>query len=204
MPITSVDYRVTLQVTYGTPCYSVFHYRKDGAHLAGDAERLADAFDLQVVEHIAGIMNTGVTLNSIEVVNLVDPFDYTTQGVTDTQGDVGTLSAGPRFLAYAFRLNRTRRDGRHGYKRFVGVAEDLVGGESTSVTGALTTAIPLLVASLGATITNGGASFLPMIQHKEPVTLPDGSVTYILTDLFNVGPVEFLGLTTQNTRKQNR
>lgn len=204
MPITSVDYRVTLQVTYGTPCYSVFHYRKDGAHLAGDAERLADAFDIQVVESIAGLMNNSVTLNSIEVVNLVDPFDYTTRGTTDTQGDVGTTQAGPRFLAYSFRLNRTRRDGRHGYKRFVGVAEDLVAGESANVSGALITAVPLVVAALGATITNGGASFLPMIQHKEPVTLPDGNVHYILTDLFNVGPVEFQGLTTQNTRKQNR
>lgn len=204
MPISSTDFRVTLQMTYGTPCYNVFYYRKDGAHGAGDAGLLADGFDLQVVEAIAGVVSNAVTLNNIEVVNLVDPFDYVTQAVTDTTGDVSTSHYGPRFMAYSFRLTRTRRDGRHGYKRFVGVAEDLVAGESANVSGALVTAIPLLAAALGNTIVIGGASFVPMIQHKEPVTMPDGSTRYVLTDLFNVGPVEFQGLTTQNTRKQNR
>lgn len=201
MPITNRDFQVTLRSTYGAQCNAVFFYRKDTAAAAGDAVRLASAFDTGVVEHIAAILNNQVAITQIEVINLADVFDYHTQAPTDTQGDIVATSPAPRFLAYNFQYTRTRRDGRHGYKRFQGVAEELVAGESTSVGGALATAIPVLVAALQGSISSGGAQFQPMIQHKVLTTMPDGKKKYLLNDLFNVGSVVFRGLTTQNTRK---
>lgn len=201
LAISDRDFQVTLRMTYGASCNAVFFYQKETAHLGGDAARLATAFDTAVVEAIAAVLNNQVALTTIEVVNLADVFDYDTRTPTDTVGDVAATSPGPRFLAYSFQYTRTRRDGRHGYKRFPGVAEELVAGESTSVGAPLTTMIPLLEAALEGSISSGGASFRPMIQHKELVTMPDLSERYVLTDLYNVGNVVFRGLTTQNTRK---
>lgn len=201
MPITNTDFIVKQHMTYGTPCLAVWWFRKDAAHQAGDASRLATAFDTTINEAVAGIVNTSVTFDRIEVLNLVDVFDYWSITPTDTAGDVVSTSPGPRFLAYKFRMLRTRLDGRNGYKRFPGVAEELVAGESSNVTGALSTAIPLLVAQMDGSITSGGSVFNPMIPHRELVTLPNNEEQYILTDLFGMGAVSFMGLTTQNTRK---
>lgn len=203
MPITDIDFEVTLHTTQGTQqCLNVWHYRKQSAHVTGDAQNLAAAFNVTVVNAIATMLNSQVSLGLIGVINLADPTDYYVQESAAVNGAISSTSPGPRFLAYSFQQPRTRRDGRHGYKRFVGVSEELVDANGMNPTGALIAAIPNVASAISQIITSGGSSYRPMIPKSVLTTMPDLSKKYILTDLFPMGTAIYQGLTTQNTRKR--
>lgn len=201
MPITNTDFQVTLNCGYGVETKNVFFFRKTSAHVTNDAEDLCRAFNATMIPAIAGIMNTVVNLGTIEAINLADLTDYFVLESTAVNGSINSTSPAPTFVAYNFRLNRSTRQGRNGYKRFVGVAEELVSFGTSTVSGALTTAIPTLVGALQTSISYGGKTWTPRIPYRQLTTMPDGSEQYILTDLFNISTAEFRGLTTQNTRK---
>lgn len=201
MAITNIDFRLTLTGTYAFEWKSVFWFRKQSAHAALDALNLYTAFEASVCPIILGVMNSTCTINSIEVVNLVDLADYHAGGVSPNAGAITSTSPAPTFVAYGLRYNRSTRQGRHGYKRFPGVCEELVSFGSTTISGALVAAMAALTAGLDNDVTNGGATFRPMIPYRQLVTLPDDTEQYVLTDLFQISSVEFFGLTTQNTRK---
>lgn len=202
MAITNVDFVVRQHSTYGAQCLNVFYYRKTGAHAAGDAANLASAFDATVSLAIANMSNNQVNLGLVVAENLVDLSDYASRETNETLGAIVSTSPGPRFLAYSFRMNRSTRQGRNGYKRFVGVSEELIAGESTNTSGALTAAVAAMITALAAEISAGGATFAPMIPRRVLTVMPDQTERYILTDLLPPSSVEFRGLTTQNTRKQ--
>lgn len=203
MTISDIDFKVSLHTSQGTQqCLNVWHYRKQSAHVAGDAQNLAAAFNVTVCAAIATMCNSQVNFGLIDVINLADPTDYYVQESSAVSGAVSSTSPGPRFLAYSFQQPRTRRDGRHGYKRFVGVSEELVDANGLNPTGALIAAIPNVATAISQIITSGGSSYRPMIPKSSLVTLPDLTQQYVLTDLFPMGPAIYLGVTTQNTRKR--
>lgn len=201
MAISNIDFRLTVNGVYAFPWSSVFWYRKTSAHVSTDAESLYEAFRINTLPLILGVMNSVADVQNIEVVNLVDVTDYTVGTPVAHLGAITSTSPAPTFVAYGLRLNRSSRAGRHGYKRFVGVCEELVSFGSTTVSGALVAAMAALTAGLDNIITSGGASFQPMIPHRQLVTLPDDTEQYVLDDLLPISSVEFYGLTTQNTRK---
>lgn len=201
MPITNRDYLVKLTTSYGVPCLNTFWYRTATPFVTGRAAQLAAAFNSQVVTAIAGALNTIVNIGDIAVENLVELSDYHTQNPTAVQGAITATSPAPTFTAYNFQLQRSTRAGRHGYKRFPGVAEELVNFGTETVSGALVTAIPALITALGGSISSSGVDFQPMIPKRLKTLMPDGKYRWILTDLLPVGAVIFRGLTTQNTRK---
>lgn len=201
MTISNTDFRLTVNGTYAFPWSAVFWYRKTAAHTALDAGALYEAFRSSTLPLIMGVMNLTVAVSNIEVVNLVDMTDYHVGVPVANVGLLNSSSPGPSFVAYGLRLNRSTRAGRHGYKRFVGVAEELVSYGSNVISGALVAPMAALVAGLDNIITSGGMSFQPMIPHRVLTTMPDDTEQYILTDMYPISSVEFFGLTTQNTRK---
>jgi hypothetical protein len=201
MAISNIDFQLTYNYDYGVPCKNVFFYRKTTAHAANDAENLCRAFNGTMMGPITGIQNTIVVPNELEAINLTDLTDYFVLETTATNGSVASTSPAPTFTAYNIRLNRSTRQGRNGYKRFAGVAEELVSFSSTTISGALIGAMPALVAAIQSSISFGGATFVPRIPYRQLTTLPDGTQKYILTDLLDISTAEFRGLTTQNTRK---
>lgn len=201
MAITDIDFKLTVNGVYAFPWASVFWYRKQAAHAAVDAFNLYEAFRVATLPIILGVMNPTSDVLNIEVINLTDPTDYHVGVPVSHLGGLASTSPAPTFVAYGIRLNRASRAGRHGYKRFVGVAEEQVAYGSTVLSGALVAAMAALTAGLDNIITSGGASFRPMIPHRQLVTFPDDSERYLLDDLLPISSVEFYGLTTQNTRK---
>lgn len=201
MPITDHDFIVKLHTSYGLPCVNTFFFRSAGTHQVGRAGQLASIFNSNVVTPFAGIANTVLQIGEIVVENLVDLSDYFTQESTVVQGGIESTSPAPPFVAYKFRMNRSTRAGRHGYKRFAGVSEELVNFGTATISGALATAMPAFLTALGATLSTGGNDFTPMIPKRLETLMPDGKYRWILTDLLPVGMVLFQGLTTQNTRK---
>lgn len=97
----------------------------------------------------------------------------------------------PAHLAYSFTYNRSRTDTRSGGKRIGGLAE-------TSQTGGLPTAVTLinlgsLEGALESMLSDGTDNFRPRVLGKR---------AGLLGLYFNpVSSVNFLGITSQNTRK---
>lgn len=201
MAITNQDFQVKLHMHYGKPCVAVFWYHKYGAHQVNDSAVLAEAFDVNVANAIADMANTQTTFTGIEVINLVDMNDYTLRPPNQTQGLLVSTSPSPPFVAYKFQLVRTTRAGRHGWKRFPGVSEELIGTSAGSATGLLIPAYQNVENYLTAMLQLGGNEFFPGIPQRDEVTLPDGTKKYVLVNLNPVVEAVFRGLTTQNTRK---
>lgn len=201
MAITDQDFLVRLHMTYGVPCVATFFYHKFLAHNVNDSSSLAEAFDTVVANAIADMVNTAVVFDSIEVINLVDMNDYTTITPNQTAGLIASTSAAPPFVAYKFQLVRTTRAGRHGWKRFPGVAEELINVLAASASGLLIPAYQNVEAALAAMISADGFDFFPAIPQRELTTMPDLTEKYILTALNPFTTARFIGLTTQNTRK---
>lgn len=204
MPILNTDFRITLHQDFqGQACQSVFWYRKTSPHAVGDAQQLWAAFNSDVMNPLSLIQIPVVVYTNLEVINLVDLTDYYSADPTAVQGGLTTTQPAPRFLAYGIRLTRTTRAGRHGYKRFVGVAEELVVGGGTGLLSPLDVRMPALLSVLAGNINEGGSTYQHMIPHR--VIDPDpplGEEDYILTDLFPIGSAIYYGPTTQNTRKR--
>lgn len=201
MPITNQDFMLTMHGTYGVPFNNVFFYRKVEAHAPTDAQDLYESFRLDVLPVILGVMVAAVDVNSVEVINLVDLSDYHVGSPVAHLGALATTNPAPTFTAYGLRYNRSTRAGRHGYKRFPGVAEELVSYGTTTVSGALVTAMPALTDVLNNIISAGADNYQPMIPHRVLTTMPDLTQQYLLNDLYAISSVTFYGLTTQNTRK---
>lgn len=204
MPISTTDFQITLFQDYqGQACQNVFFYRKTTPHAVGDAQVLWAAFNTDVMNPLSLVQNTVVTYTGLSVINLADLSDYWSADPTAGTGAINSTSIAPRFVAYGFRYNRTTRAGRHGSKRFVGVAEELVAGGSTTLTSPLDVRVPALSAVLGGSINDGGLTFTPMIPRREiDPDPPLGEEDYVLVDLLPVASVQFTGLTTQNSRKR--
>jgi len=201
MAITNQDFMVKLHTFYGSNCLNVFWFRKTSAHTAADASGLLAGFNAQYANAIANVLNTNVTVGLLEAFNLVDMADYHTQESTPATGGIASSSPAPIFTSYSIRLNRSTRQGRHGYKRLTGVAEELVSFGSNTITGALVTPMAQLLSIFMTNVTNAGNQYQHMIPHRQRTTMPDGSIKYVLTDLLPIASVVFQGLTTQNTRK---
>lgn len=202
MAITNQDFQLTLSMTYrSVPCTAVFWYHKFQSHSVNDSQTLLTAFDALVLDNIAALLNTQVSFDNLTAINLVDMNDYSEMTPTHTVGLISSTSPGPTFVAYKFRMVRSTRAGRHGYKRFPGVAEELIAQFASSASGLVATAAPLLCTALAAMISAGGQDFFPGIPQRDLVTLPDGSQEYVLINLNPFTTVVFEGLTTQSSRK---
>lgn len=201
MAITNQDFMVRLHMHYGKACVAVFFYHKFGPHSVNDTTILANAFDTVVANAVADMANTQTTFTGIEAINLVDMNDYTTITPTQTTGLLVSTSPSPPFVAYKFQMLRTTRAGRHGWKRFPGVSEELIGTSAGSATGLLIPAYQNVENALGAMLQASGQEYFPGIPQREETTMPDGKKKYILVAINPFLEAVFRGLTTQNTRK---
>jgi hypothetical protein len=200
--ITSRDFLLKLHTTYFGDCLNVFYYQCEQPHDIGDAANLAAAFNEDVVPAIANIMNSFVGINQIEVINLGDPTDFHVLETTAIAGSVASTSQAPPFTAYSFQLARSTRSGRHGYKRFAGVAEEYADAKGPGISGPLVAAIPQVVFRLSGFISNATRTYVPMIPHRERVEDINHVFHYQLVSLLPISNVVYQGLTTQNTRKR--
>lgn len=195
-------FELILKTLYGSyECLNVFHYKQTGG--TGGALELASAFDMQVLDDLAGILLTTVSFTEIAITNLDDPTDFTVYTPIGTTQGTRSGDGLPAFVAWGFRLNRATREVRNGYKRFVGVSEtDQAGGSSVP---AIQTALDAVELALSTALTHAGTGsswdlvIMRVTRNPEDPELP--LVGYTYTD-FPVADVVHYALTTQNTRKR--
>lgn len=188
---------VAAQVYLGIEALNVYYYRYVVIAPADNSVYpvLLTQFETKVLDVVRTCQSGNVSYTSITMKNLtneIDEYSETYTPGTDKPGTVAGESL-PSFNAYSFRLLRDSGVTRHGYKRFVGVAEPSGQGNGyspgstiiTNVTNALTASLDVgLVPTL-----------MPIIV-KRPIPQPATGYLYS-----GVSAAEFRGVGSQNTRK---
>lgn len=179
------------------PILNVYAYRQTSG--TGDSEALVTQFITDVLPDIVGVQSVAMGHSMISAVNLDDPTDFFETAVGSEIG-TGTQAGDclPRYNCFSFIYRRTTREVRNGWKRIAGVPE------SAQVNGVVTnagfiSALAMLAVTLGEPIVGEGADvWNPRILRREN---PDHTPAVLRAD-FAVSVVNFVGLSTQNSRKR--
>ncbi len=184
MPLSDI-YSVTLTSSLlSQECNNIFFYRMSQIGAGNPAEALCSGFEdlffasagtnsLRSVAFSTLIQYTRVRTYNLfsleELFEIIFDPPYTGSGVGDTM---------PSFMAYPFRTAQVRRDVRRGQKRFAGVLESQVAG-NTLIAGAITNLSPL-TDTLSAAINPvdfPGFTFEPVVVKRIPIINEEGDVT---------------------------
>lgn len=154
------------------------------------SNRIADT----LLPQVAAIQNDQMLWTGVNVINYRDPADsflesVNVSGVLPTANNVAL----PSYMALAFRYQRVASGQRYGYKRFCGLNEGQVDGNTVTINQALLDDVRGMLAR-NLTSANSDTQFKPVVV-KRPVTLGANPISY------EPSSVRFNGLTTQNTRK---
>jgi hypothetical protein len=181
-------------------CINVYFYRVTAP--AGLADGYLDAFHTaflaQVLDDVRGVQANLLNYESIIYRNLSNGIDLLEESV-DLDGEVATTSATamPSFVALTWLLRRESLATRNGYKRFAGVNDATVDGNSVNISSTLLDAVS---DALSEDLMAGIAVLGEPVIVRKPLLVPAGTgYTYA-----SIGDASFLGVSTQNTRKRGR
>ena len=193
MPLNSDPlFEIRMRQTYlGAELINMFYYRENTAQPEIVLEELAEGFEAEVLTAVVTIQN-----NVLENVDIrVREMGGVTEFVMDTSGTNGDRPGSPSnsFSAWGFTLVRNTTDIRHGSKRFGGVSEDDVNGNSPDVdfVGLLGDVSDAL--AMNITLANGAVA-IPMIYRR-------GSFNNGEWFGGNFGVARFTAITSQVSRK---
>jgi hypothetical protein len=192
---TGQDFMVKVYQTYASRnCLNVWFYHQTAG--SGDSEELWAKFDDVILPLMAPIQNSGVSYITLEVLNLSNLDDFKSQTPSTI---VGTLTgdALAAFVASSFIFHRSTRQVRNGSKRFTGLTETAINGDS--IAGGLQSAMLALAEAMGDALEDvEGNVWEPMIAKRHSTGTPPVT-TYTL---YGITGCDFRVLyTTQNTRK---
>jgi len=202
MPTTGDVFRITLCADlFGQDVCNIFHYIVAAWTGNVSLEDVIDEFIDAVVTKIDDIQSNSVVYQMVSIADAMSPEVYFEKPYTVTAS--GTTSPSlPSYAAYGFKLVRTDRTTRNGYKRFAGVGEEQVSGNDVvSPSGAGYTALETaLAADLAVTGSGGGSATLaPAIVRMSPLD-PYQVSEVNLVSAAELNPI----ITTQNSRKVGR
>lgn len=192
-------WELTLRGTFlSQEVLNVFNYRETVA-LGGDAapEDIGAWFWDTFSNEILNAISSSVTFTQVDIFQVTGGTGIGTYAITGGAG----LAPGeplPSSTAYGFRYNRASSDSRHGYKRFPGVVEGAVNGNTT--VGSYLTSLNDTTDDLEADIFDASS----VIDGRlEPVILSRvvNGAERPVPIAFPVSSVVYTGVTTQNTRK---
>lgn len=196
-----MDYQVVDTWLYpgNIECQNIYYYRATtGTPSAQDL--VEDIIQTELHSLLANIMNTGMVASRTEAFNLVNTQDFYVNASTTVGTIVGDILAS--FYAVGFRIIRSDRAFRDSGKRYPGITESWVTGNSLA--GVASTPLALLQTWLANPQTSPAATYQLMIPKRVPTINPDPppSITYVLNDLSQPSSVSTAYVTTQNSRKR--
>lgn len=189
----------TLRGTYlSQEVLNVFHYRETTA-IGNDVapEDMAAWLWDNLHDDLTGLLSTSLTFNAIDVFQVTGGTGIGTFVITDGQGQAG-LDPMPSSVAFGFRYNRASSSSRHGYKRFAGVGEGEVNGNT--LVGTYTAQVNALASALEMDLFDSTST---LDGRLEPIILSrvvNGQVRPVPI-AFPISSIVFAGISTQNTRK---
>lgn len=168
MPTASAGlYKLVLEQTYlGSTIFNVYGYL-NSLGLDDEQDLCAQAFDEDVMANLAGLQSVNLTYDSIRVINITGTLadEVITPGQAD--GDVVGNDMAP-FVCAPFRYNRATKDTRNGSKRYSGMVEQNLVGETFTV--AYLASLAAHATILQTDITTVGGIFTPIIIGQETIT----------------------------------
>lgn len=111
---------------------NVFTYRQTAGSAPLPADDLGSMIDTSIVARLANCIGTYVGLNRIETFGIENPSDYDDRAPTDINGNrsFATENVPPSYTAFGYRSNRAGAGTRSSYKRFCGLGETDVTGNT--------------------------------------------------------------------------
>lgn len=192
-------FQLTVRGSYlGVATYNVFHYKLISTGTTPSVSvphELVDQFDEQVVPKWMALLTEEWISNQQRCIGLREGTEY-----LDAAGFVGGLATTdpdenePTFVTLTYRYLRTSVLQRYGYKRFSGIHQQDIAGNTIDV-GAVD-ASDELAAELQATLTSDANWIFRPFVASRPINLGSNPSGY---EVFNV---VFNGVGTQNSRKQ--
>lgn len=205
MPLDAMYQIRHLQMCQGEELYNIWHVERVSG--ATDSNAVGEIYKAVVLPHMRPMQNSLVTHINVECFNLADPEDVGGASLDSVAGTATTADLISKFNAHSFRLQRARRDMRHGFKRIAGPTE-----------GQYTNGIPAsgMVTLAGTFMSNvctvnwvnaTHGTVRPVVVKRIKYVTPSGKDGYRLPTsdeelkFYAVTSASFHGLTTQNSRK---
>lgn len=189
---------VARDTTFGQEVQNIFWYKQ--VSVTGNAESLAKGWYEDVLPDIQAIVHSHIDFDLAEAINVDTPTDFYNQLMGATYGG-RTGAELPPWFCHGYRLARSSRESRHGYKRFAGVVEEDVSGVTYAA------GIAAAVAALGVQLKTNivysidSAEFEPRIVRVTRVNPGVVPAVYTYQD-WAIADATWYGWTTQNTRKR--
>lgn len=187
------------QTYLGQQILNVYYYRITSPTGLADGY-LADLntyWETNVLPKITQIQNDELDHLSREWRNMTNGVDlFTDSTVVPGQNAVGTTKLVPSFVSAGFLLQRESLVTRNGYKRFAGLNEDDISGNTWVGPSIYMTN---LESALAGDLNIGLFSVAEPVIVKRPIQAPVASYVYS-----SIGSASFRGIGTQNTRKAGR
>lgn len=206
MALTQFDYGLvcTIYDSDGNPYVNSWFFKAQ-AGFAGNSQDLYNAFGDSLSARIEAILHTSMDgVMHLSAFNLTLPADFFEDDYAGWSGGIRTGEYMPDYVGWAYRLNRPTRDVRNGRKTFGRISEGDVldgvayGGGATPVT----TALAALATELSGVIEKASA---PATNYKVCIPKSVLNVTtqkYELTTLYEASSVNYVRVSTQNSRKR--
>jgi len=183
----------------GQQVLNVYYYRWSSAPVLSGPylSQLNDSFQTTVMDFVADLQNDMLTHLSREWKNLSNNVDIFVDGDTfDGSNAVTEDTALPSYVSLGFLLQRDSLVTRNGYKRFAGLRDADVAGNS--YTGGAPT-IAAVETALASPLEVGIIEVAFPIIPKRPLVPPVGSYVYS-----SIISARFRTVGTQNSRKAGR
>lgn len=192
------------QRLFGEKVLNVFHYYTDTEQVEGPDNDFAIALFVQFEQFVAAevckIQNADV---KYELISVANAFDYPNryEATVSREGLQSLGGSDSSFVAFSFKYVRKHNHTRNGSKRFAGVPDNFMVGNLYTGSDA-----PLhnLANLLGGNMTGEDVQqankpvFKPCIVHRDEVK------PYAIMYGNAVSSVQYVGITTQTSRKRGR
>jgi hypothetical protein len=179
---------------------NVYYYRVTNALGLADGylPLFNTAFQAQVLTPVRAVQASLLNYTSLVYRNVSNGVDILEQPVS-LAGTVATTAAQamPSFVSMSWLLRRESLLTRNGFKRFAGINDGTVDGNTTTISSTILNAVS---AGLAADLMAGIAVLGEPVIVRHPITIPAGT-GYVYA---SIGSAEFREVTTQNTRKRGR
>lgn len=136
------------------------------------------------------------SLSSIRLDNRTNNLDFYPYTTFPATAGIFTGDPLPSFVCWSYRLNRGNKTTRNGYKRFGGVAETSVSGNTNNLPSATYEQIETALASA----ISGEVIDPTFYMNCVPIIVRRNTLG-VVTAFQDVVSAEFLGVSTQDTRK---
>lgn len=182
---------ITYGYTSGEECLNVFHYRHSTSTGSNpNLQGIITSFVNSVLEQINDVLSASFSWDKVIIQNLSNVSEYLDLNLSPNINGQIAEDPMPSFVNVTYKAVRPYPPLRHGYKRFAGVPEGQVAGNSPSA-GYLTL-LENRALALAATLTDSaGNTYVPIIRYA----VGGGYSDYQASDW------RFARVGTQNTRK---